>query len=108
MATFAERLKSLRNKRNITLDELATSLYTTKATLSRYENDKRIPNMKFVEKLSMFFSVTPDYLYGLTDDEQGKISKFEDIIGFAEESPQNAKAIRDYIEFLQSQNNKND
>ena len=40
---------------------------TTKATLSRYENSKRIPNIEFVEELAKIFDVSVDYLLGRTD-----------------------------------------
>jgi transcriptional regulator with XRE-family HTH domain len=108
MATFGERLKILRNEKDITLEHLAIEICSTKATLSRYENSKRVPNIDFALKIAEYFKVTTDYIYGLTDDRQGIVSKFGDILGFAEKSLTNAKALRDYIQFLNSQNNKID
>ena len=108
LATFAQRMKLLRKKNDITLDELAEKIQSTKATLSRYENDKRTPNIEFARKMAEAFGVTTDYLYGLTDDENEAITKFEDIVGFAERSDINAKALRDYIQFLNLQKNKTD
>lgn len=67
MSTFADRLKLLREERNITLDELAEKIHSTKSTLSRYENSKRTPNIEFIERVSNFFDVTSDYLLGRTD-----------------------------------------
>jgi transcriptional regulator with XRE-family HTH domain len=67
MSTFSERLKLLREERNITLDELAEKIHSTKSTLSRYENNKRTPNIEFIERVSNFFNVTSDYLLGRTD-----------------------------------------
>lgn len=52
MATFSDRLRELRKERDITLDELAEILGTTKATLSRYENNLREPKAEFVEMFS--------------------------------------------------------
>ena len=43
MNLFAERLKEIRRRKNITLDELAEKIGYTKSTLSRYENEKIIP-----------------------------------------------------------------
>lgn len=68
MATFSERLKHLRKEKNITLEELAENINTTKSTLSRYENGKREPKMYFVERLSDYFDVSTDYLLGKTDE----------------------------------------
>lgn len=67
MATLNLRIKQLRNERDITLDELAKILGTTKATLSRYENNLRTPNAEFIEQLASFFDVSTDYLLGKSD-----------------------------------------
>lgn len=67
MSTFSKRLKLLREERNITLDELAIRIHSTKSTLSRYENNKRTPNIEFIERVANFFNVTSDYLLGRTD-----------------------------------------
>jgi len=67
MATFGERLKQVRNEKHITLDQLADKLGTTKATLSRYENNLREPKAEFAEKCANFFNVSADYLLGRTD-----------------------------------------
>lgn len=108
MATFGERLRLIRNRKNITLDVLAEKIHSTKATLSRYENSKRTPNIEFAKKIADYFEVTADYMLGLTDNENEEISKYDDIIGFAEKSSVNAKVLRDYIQFLDGQNNKKD
>lgn len=67
MATFAERLRKLRNEKDITLDELAEILETTKATLSRYENSLREPKAEFVQRVANYFNVTTDYIMGQSD-----------------------------------------
>ncbi|WDU84241.1 helix-turn-helix domain-containing protein [Caloramator sp. Dgby_cultured_2] len=67
MATFQERMKELRKEKNLSLDKLSEMLNTTKATLSRYENGLRVPNIEFVEKLANIFNVSVDYLLGKTD-----------------------------------------
>jgi repressor LexA len=67
MATFSKRMKDLRKQRNITLDDLAIALNTTKATLSRYENDLRTPNIDFIRLISDYFKVQVDYLLGRSD-----------------------------------------
>lgn len=69
MATFAERLKELRNDKEITLDKLAELLETTKATLSRYENNLREPKHEFVQKCADFFNVSVDYMVGKSNNK---------------------------------------
>lgn len=68
MATFNQRMKELRGEKNITLEELAKVLNTTKSTLSRYENNLRTPNADFVKQLAKYFNISIDYLLGNSDD----------------------------------------
>jgi transcriptional regulator with XRE-family HTH domain len=67
MTTFAERLRQLRKEKGLTLEQLAQALATTKATLSRYENNERKPKAEFVQQLAGYFHVSVDYLLGRTD-----------------------------------------
>lgn len=60
-------MKQLRKEKNLTLDKLAEILNTTKATLSRYENGLRVPNIEFIRELANVFNVSVDYLLGKTD-----------------------------------------
>ena len=41
--TFGERLKQIRMDRNMSQEELATILETSKQVISRYENNQRSP-----------------------------------------------------------------
>lgn len=68
MNYFHKRLKELRQLKGLTLDELARALNTTKTTLSRYENNKRIADSDFIIQASQFFCVSSDYILGLTDN----------------------------------------
>ncbi|MHC1683030.1 MAG: helix-turn-helix domain-containing protein [Clostridiaceae bacterium] len=69
MATFAERLKELRNEKGISLDKLAEILSTTKATLSRYENNLREPKHEFVQNCAELFDVSVDYMVGKSNNK---------------------------------------
>lgn len=64
MLGFSQKLKSLRIKYDLTLEELANNIGTTKATLSRYENSDRSPNVEILIRLADYFNVTTDYLLG--------------------------------------------
>ena len=72
MSTFGNRLRELRNEKGLTLDDLKDVLDTTKATLSRYENDKRYPKIEFANRVASFFDVSVDYLLGTTDERCSK------------------------------------
>ncbi len=67
METFSKRLRELRKENEISQDKLAEILNTTKATISRYENDLREPKAEFVQQLADYFHVSVDYLLGKTD-----------------------------------------
>ena len=67
MKDFSDRIKELRSEYNLTLDELAEELDISKSTISRYENNIRIPNADFVKKVSDFFNVSSDYILGKTN-----------------------------------------
>lgn len=70
MSNFGERLKSLRQARFLTQDELARELEnlgcntTTKCAISQYENNKRLPEAKTLVNIARFFNVSIDYIMG--------------------------------------------
>ena len=69
VVTFGDRLKELRTENNLTLDQLKDSLNTTKATLSRYENNLREAKIDFAKKTAAFFNVSLDYMLGFSDNK---------------------------------------
>ncbi len=67
MQGFHLRLRQLRQNKRLTLDALAKQLGTTKTTLSRYENNKRLPDAEFIVNAAQFFNVSTDYILNLTN-----------------------------------------
>ena len=67
MATFGERFKSLRVGKNLTQQKLADLFFLNKSSISRYEQDKQIPEMELLEKFSIFFDCSVDFLLGTSD-----------------------------------------
>jgi len=65
---FGKRLKSLRESKDLTQQDLADILKVSVGTIGMYEIDKRLPNNKNSEKLADYFGVSLDYLLGRTDD----------------------------------------
>lgn len=67
--TIGERIKLHREKANLTQDELAKQLNTTKQTVYKYENNvvTNIPSDK-IEKMAELFGVNPGYLMGWEED----------------------------------------
>ena len=58
------RIKELRECRNISQEELATTLNTTQQSISLYESGDREPKLKIWQKLADFFNVSVPYLQG--------------------------------------------
>ena len=55
MGTIGENIKQLRIEHNMTQEQLAKALNTTKSTISKYELDKRQPRYETVEQMAAIF-----------------------------------------------------
>lgn len=69
MATFSERLRSLRREKNWSQQRLAEELKISKSSVNMYERGEREPSFETLIKLSRFFGTTIDYLIGKTDTQ---------------------------------------
>lgn len=67
--TFGERLCELRNKMNISQEELAELLDVSRQSISKWENDKAYPEMSRLLFMSDYFDVSLDYLMRGIDRE---------------------------------------
>ncbi len=61
------RIKELRNLFKLQQKELASILEISPNTLSQYENGKREPNIEVISKITEYFNVSADFIYGLTN-----------------------------------------
>ena len=68
--TIGQRIKVARERKDMTLDEVATRCKTTKQTIFKYENEivTNIPYDKIV-LLSKALDVSPSYLFGWDENE---------------------------------------
>ena len=69
MSNFSERLKELRQEKNLSQKELSDLLNgeITQSAIGLWEQGKRIPNLEAVILLAEFFNVSLDYIAGLED-----------------------------------------
>ena len=67
MNKFAERLKELREAKNLTQYELSKQIEISTACINRWEKNLRIPNIDSIILLCKFFNCSADYLIGLED-----------------------------------------
>lgn len=92
MATFADRLKNLRQELGYLQKELAAKLEISRSTLGSWESGNRIPELGTAQKLADFFNVSVDYLLGRTDNktkmssESPEPKKPKDLLKFLDES----------------------
>lgn len=63
-----DRLRKLREEKNLMLTELARFLQVPHSTLSVWEGGKAVPALDKIVKIAKFFDVSIEYLLGLTDD----------------------------------------
>ena len=61
---FSQYIKNYRKKNNLTQQELANKLYVTKQAISKWENDKGIPDVSLYQSISNLLDVSIDELMG--------------------------------------------
>ncbi len=111
--SFGIILKKLRQDNNLTQDELAKKIDTSRSNIANYENDKNMPSVDILEKLSKLFNVSTDYLLGKSDirnPEKADLDKLQ--IGlstkdYANISDEQLKQIEDFAKFVLKDNKKN-
>lgn len=65
--SFGTNLKKIRQDNNLTQEELAKKINTSRSNIANYENDKNMPSIDILEKLSEILSCSIDYLLGKSD-----------------------------------------
>ncbi|MFA7533641.1 MAG: helix-turn-helix transcriptional regulator [Tissierellaceae bacterium] len=66
--TFSDRLRLLREEKFLTQNDLAKMLNISRQSISNYESGTRFPNdVQILIKLSQIFSVSVDYLVGISN-----------------------------------------
>lgn len=71
MATFGEKLKSLRvESKGISIAEAAKQLGVPKPTYNNWERDSSKPPLEMLCKIATFYNTTLDYLAGYEPDPE--------------------------------------
>ncbi len=63
-----ERLKEIREDKDLLQKDIAKILNITQVQYSRYETGLRVIPVYHLEKLALFYHTSIDYLIGLTDE----------------------------------------
>ena len=64
---LGERLKELREDKNLTQKQIAAVLNINSVTYLHYEKSQREPPLSLLADMANFYGVTVDYLLGLED-----------------------------------------
>ena len=64
---FGERLRALREEKNLTRESLASKLIVSYSAVSKYETNVRFPDKGTLINLADFFDVSVDYLLCRSD-----------------------------------------
>lgn len=91
---FAERLKLLRQSKEMNQVQFADRLGVTKQSVSNWENDNIMPSIEMLVKIADFFNVSTDYLLGRNKPEPEGI-KLLDVTGLRAEQLEHIKQIVD-------------
>lgn len=96
---FGKRLLSLREERDLSMEEVATAVGITKSTLSKYEKGKNEPGMMIAKHLADFFKVSIDWLIGYTDDRDS-VKNIDNL--YSSLTEEDKKEAVKYMMFLKS------
>jgi transcriptional regulator with XRE-family HTH domain len=88
---FSTRLRQLRTDKHLTQYQVAERVGVTRAMISSYETDIRLPSFDILVKLAAMFGVTTDYL--LTMEER----RYLDISGLTDRE---AAAVVEMVSLL--------
>lgn len=100
--TFGERLRYLREERELRQKDVAASMNISTRMIGYYESDEHFPSdAQMVISLAKFFGVSLDYLFGISDVKNSKVLD-EFNRNFAELSDENKRSAFDYISYLKS------
>ena len=67
LVEFYQRLKDLREDHDLTQNDIAEVLQTTREQISKYETGKQMMGVDKYIKLAKYYNVSLDYLTGIVD-----------------------------------------
>ena len=83
---FGKRLKELRKANGYTIEQFADMVGISKSTLGYYENDKRMPDIEILVRITDTLNVNADYLIGRTNTtaQKGKMKTVCEFTGLSD------------------------
>ncbi len=65
---YRQKFKQLRTDRDLTQQQIAEICNVSDATVGHWENLKREMNIDSIVKLCRFYNISPEYIFGFTDE----------------------------------------
>ena len=96
MQKIAQRLKALRESVNLSQAKLATLMGAPQASVNRYENGQSSPPLKILRWYADFFDVSMDYIFGRTEQPEGKLYEHKPKV--IEAITQDNKELRQFVD----------
>src|SRR5690554_5637414 len=103
MATLGQRIKQLRENKDMSQIELGKLINVGNTTVSQWQSDKRSPDVPTIKRLADIFGTSSDYLLGRTDDpDHSKPKDLPQTVaaylpkGFEKLSPEAKKEVLEY------------
>lgn len=72
---FGDKIKQLREEKNLSRDEFAKIMGVTYHAMSKYETNERQPDYDLLKNIAKYFGVTTDYLLGISSIRNPEIAK---------------------------------
>ena len=76
MKIIGKRLRALRESINISQESLALAIEATQSSINRYENGQTTPPVAIFRRYADYFDVSLDYIFGRTENPEGKSYEF--------------------------------
>ena len=73
--SFGNNLKKIRLDNDLTQEELAKKINTSRSNIANYENDKNMPSVDILEKMSKVLNCSIDFL--LSKNDEHELNKFK-------------------------------
>ena len=77
MKEVAERLRSLRESVKLSQVKMAKIVGVKQSSLNRYELNQASPTFETLTRYADYFDVSMDYIFGRTDNPQGKLYEYK-------------------------------
>ncbi|WP_208592314.1 helix-turn-helix domain-containing protein [Gracilibacillus suaedae] len=106
MEKFGDRLKKLRQSKNLYQKDLAQHLNISKSAVGMYERNEREPSFELLTKISEYFDVSISYLVDgkkHKKEENEESLFFFDMEGLTQEEIDDIKRHIDYVKWKAQQ-----